>query len=139
MSSDRPDETFAALFEKTGAVPSRRPGARVGEVLDATVVQVGKDAVFVELPGQRQGLIEAIDLRAPDGTMNVAVGTRLRARVARSDAENGIRLVPTIDAAALVGASVSVGGRSEADAVKVAVGHLRCGPSSRALRHLRSD
>ena len=63
----------------------RGKGPRVGDVLDAVVVQVGKDAVFVELDGRRQGFIEAIDLRAPDGTMKAAVGDKLRVRVVRVD------------------------------------------------------
>jgi ribosomal protein S1 len=125
MSGDRPEESFAALFEKgdpRGAAPRR--GARVGEELEGTVVQVGRDAVFLELDGRRQGYVESIDLRAPDGSVPAKVGDKLRVRVVHVDAQNGIRLVPTLEAAVATGASVSVGGPAEPDAVKVAVGQV---------------
>lgn len=136
MPTDPPDESFAALFEKTGGAAPRRGGARVGETLSVVVVQTGRDAVFVELDAQRQGFIEAGHLRAPDGTLKVAVGDRLRARVARVDPENGIELVPTVEAAVAAGASVSLGPAAgaatpEADAVKVALGQVVSGTVDR--------
>jgi small subunit ribosomal protein S1 len=109
MPTDDPSDQFAALFEKTGGAAPRRGGARVGETLWVVVLQVAKDGVFVELDGHLQGFIEAGNLQAPDGTLKVAVGDRLRARVVRVDADTGIELVPTVEAAVAVGASVSVG------------------------------
>ncbi len=47
MSQDN-DESFAAMFEKQGA-PKPAQSFRVGDRVRAAVVQVGKDAVFVEL------------------------------------------------------------------------------------------
>jgi len=129
-NSDRPGESFAALFEQSAATQGlpRRRAPRVGETVDALVVQVGKDAVFVELDGRHQAFLELADVRAPDGTVKVAVGDRLRARVAASDAEQGIRLVPTVDAAATLGASVPVGGAApgggDAEGVRIAVGQV---------------
>jgi len=122
MSSGTPEESFAALFEKTNDRVPRKRAARIGETVDALVVQVGKDAVFVELDGHRQAFIEAVELRAPDGTLKVTVGSTVRARVVQVDAEEGIRLVPTAEAAVAVGASVEVGGKAEADSVKIALG-----------------
>jgi small subunit ribosomal protein S1 len=126
MAPDRPDESFAALFEQTGRAAPAARGPRPGDVLDVVVVQVGKDAVFVELDGRRQGYFESADLRAPDGTIPVAPGARLRARVV-GVGEDGVRLVPTVDAAVAVGASVSLGvpgSASEGEAVKIAVGQV---------------
>jgi small subunit ribosomal protein S1 len=132
MPSDRPEESFAALFEQANRGTLRKRGARVGETLDAVVVQVGRDAVFVELDGQRQGFIESIDLKGPDGTLKAAVGDKLRARVVHVDAEAGIRLAPTHQAAVEVGASVSIGAPGpEATAVKVAVGQVVTGTVDR--------
>lgn len=124
MSSDR-DESFAALFEQSKGVPRAR-APRTGDVVDVTVVQVGKDAVFVELEGRRQGFIETPDLRGPEGDTKVSVGDRLQARVVRID-DNGVRLAPTVEAAAAAGASVSLGGDGAPDAVKVAVGQAVTG------------
>jgi small subunit ribosomal protein S1 len=100
------------------------------------VVQVGKDAVFVELDGRRQGFIEAGSLQAPDGTLKVSVGDRLRARVVRVDADNGIELVPTVETAVAAGASVSLGqpgsgGPAATDAVKIALGQAVSGSVDR--------
>lgn len=135
MPSDCPDESFAALFEQSGRAAPPARGPRPGDTVDVVVVQVGKDAVFVELDGRRQGYFEAIDLRAPDGTMAVALGAKLRARVVEVG-EQGVRLAPTVDAAVAVGASVSLGSPSpgsakESDRVKVAVGQVVSGTVSR--------
>ena len=125
MSSSRDGDSFAALFEesarKTGPVRHRR-SARVGETVSAHVVQVGKDAIFVELADHVQAYIEAEELRSPEGTVSVTVGSALRARVVEVDAERGIRLAPTTEAAVAAGASVGVGGPAEPDAVKIALG-----------------
>jgi small subunit ribosomal protein S1 len=132
MSSDRPDESFAALFEKAGAGAPRKRNPRIGETLDAVVVQVGKDAVFVELDGRRQGYIESIDLKGPDGVIKAAEGDRLRVRVISLDPEAGVRLAPTVEAAVAVGASVTLGAPAAGDAsgppaVTVAVGQVISG------------
>ncbi|HEY3815840.1 MAG TPA: S1 RNA-binding domain-containing protein [Polyangiaceae bacterium] len=130
MPSDPPKESFAALFEQTGKAAPRARGPRVGDMLEVTIVQVGKDAVFVELDGRRQGFVEAIDLRAPDGTMKAAVGDKLRARVVHVD-DQGVRLAPTVEAAAAAGVSVSLDGSMEPDAVKFAVGQMVAGAVER--------
>jgi small subunit ribosomal protein S1 len=131
MGSDPPEKSFAALFEETSLRDPRRRRARIGETLDVAVVQVGKELVFVELDGQRQGFIDAVDLRAPDGSLRVEVGTRLRARVVAIDAEQGIKLVPTVESAVATGAGVSVGTVGEADPVKIAVGQVISGDVTR--------
>jgi small subunit ribosomal protein S1 len=133
MSSDRPDESFAALFEQAGQGPPRKRNPRIGETLDVVVVQVGRDAVFVELDGRRQGFIESTELKAPDGTTRAAVGDKLRARVVQIDPDNGIRLAPTVEAAAAAGASVSLAtaGEPAAAAVTVAIGQVISGAVER--------
>jgi ribosomal protein S1 len=140
MSSDRPKDSFAELFEQSGKAAPPRRGPRVGDVVDATIVQVGKEAVFVELDGRRQAFIETNDLRGPEGTVGVAVGDMLRARVTRVDDE-GIRLSPTLEAAVAIGASIDVGAGSGPGAgtgtaggageVKVAVGQVVSGTVER--------
>jgi small subunit ribosomal protein S1 len=131
MSGDRPeDDSFAALFEKAGGRSSvPRWGARPGEVLDGTVVQVGRDAVFVDLGGGRQGYVEGNDLVGPDGSIKAAVGDRMQVRVVRVDPRDGIRVVPTRESAVAAGATVSLGdgtppGERGPDPVKVAVGQV---------------
>ena len=100
MSSEKPlpqADSFAALFEQSKNDTPKRRTVRVGETLDAVVVQVGKETVFLELDGKRQAFIEADEVRAPDGTMNVAVGDTLRARVVEVDGAAGtVRLGRTL-------------------------------------------
>jgi small subunit ribosomal protein S1 len=97
MSSDDSNtmqDSFAALFEGQGrsAAPARRR-VRVGDRLEAVVVQIGRDVVFVELDGKRQAFIEAAEVREPDGTIPVKEGETIRAHVIEVDEERGsIRL-----------------------------------------------
>jgi small subunit ribosomal protein S1 len=130
MSADRPEDSFAAMFEASSQNQTRARHVHVGETVDAVVIQVGKDAVFVELASHGQGFIESVELIAPDGTLKAAVGDRIRARVVQIDSE-GIRLSPTIEAAAAAGASVNIGASDEAAQVKVAVGQVISGTVDR--------
>src|SRR5258706_7665365 len=69
-------ESFAALFESdAGRTPTRR-SFNVGEELDVIVVQVGRDAVFVELDGKQEGFIESKDLTGKGGELTVKIGSR---------------------------------------------------------------
>lgn len=139
MPDDRKDESFAALFEQSGKTAPRARRPRPGDVVQATVVQVGKEAVFVELEGRQQAFIEATELQDPEGKIGVAVGDSLEARVVRIDDE-GVRVTPTMRAAVAAGATVELGaaaagagagaGRAEsaggakAEIVRVAVGQV---------------
>ena len=129
--ADRPEESFAALFEQAGQAAPRRRNPRIGETLDAVVVQVGRDVVFVEIDGRRQGFIESSDLKGPEGAIKATVGDTIQARVVQIDPEQGVRLVPTVDAAASMGASVALGPSHEPAAVSVALGQLISGAVER--------
>jgi ribosomal protein S1 len=124
MGADPPEKSFASLFEEGGRATPPRQRPRVGETFAVVVVQVTKQAIFVELEGHRQGFIDPVDLHAADGTVKASIGDRLQARVIAIDPELGVRLAPTIESAALAGASISVGGGNEEAAVKVAVGQV---------------
>ena len=89
MSEDRPD-SFASLFEQTTVKKAR--SLRVGERLEGTVILVGRDAIFVEVDGKREAYIEAVELRAPDGTLSVKVGDMLAAQVVAVDEGGQVRL-----------------------------------------------
>jgi small subunit ribosomal protein S1 len=128
MPDDPPKDSFAALFERTGEAAPARRGPRVGDTVEVVVAKVGKDAVFVDLDGRRQGYIDAIDLRAVDGAVSVVVGSVLRANVVETS-EEGTRLVPTVEAAVAAGAGVSLG--KDTEAIKVAVGQVVSGTVDR--------
>lgn len=93
MSSDKAEalgDSFAALFEGQGATrPTRRKRVRVGELLEAVVVQIGRDLVFVELDGKQQAFIEIAEVRDADGTVSVKEGETIRAHVLEVDEARG--------------------------------------------------
>jgi small subunit ribosomal protein S1 len=133
MPSDRPEDSFAALFEQSGKAAPRARRPKVGDVAPAVIVQVGKDAVFVELEGRQQAWIETTELRTPEGKVTVTLGDRVEVRVVSVDDE-GIRVAPTMRAAVAAGATVDIGtaaaeapdtgsgARANAAVVRVAVG-----------------
>lgn len=89
MTSERED-SFAAMFEQQPAAPRKRRAIRVGDRLDAVVIQVGRDAVFVELDGKQQAFLEAAELRDDDGTISVKVGDKITANVVEVNDEQGV-------------------------------------------------
>jgi len=93
MPSDPPSgESFAALFEQQ-STPQRSRSFKVGQKLDVLVVQVGRDAVFVELDGKRQGFLEADELRDEQGEITIKAGERITAHVLEAnDAQGMFRL-----------------------------------------------
>ena len=91
MSIDQ--DSFAALFETSGAEArgTRRP--RRGDRVEARVVAIGRDAVFVDLGGKQEGYIERSELAAKDGSLPVEVGQTISSVVAQADGER-VRLQP---------------------------------------------
>jgi small subunit ribosomal protein S1 len=80
------DEDFAALFEQsltTGKGGGARAPLEVGRTLEVTVVQIGKDAIFVDAGTRAEGEIARHELSDDEGRVTVAVGDRIRATVAQ--------------------------------------------------------
>lgn len=80
------EEDFASLLaeyeQKQGTDPkSRRRDPRVGDKVQARVVSIGQDAVFVDLGAKAEGMIDVIELRDEAGKLTVAVGDVIDARV----------------------------------------------------------
>jgi small subunit ribosomal protein S1 len=84
------EDSFAAMFEQQGAPPRKRRAIRVGDRLDAVVIQVGRDAVFVELDGKQQAFLEAAEVRDEDGTISMKVGDKITAHVVEVNDEQGV-------------------------------------------------
>jgi small subunit ribosomal protein S1 len=85
MSSDK--ESFASLFETAGADLRSARRARRGDRMEARVVAIGRDAVFVDLGGKQEGFIERSALAAKDGSLPVEIGQTISAVVSRADGE----------------------------------------------------
>jgi small subunit ribosomal protein S1 len=65
------DETFAELFQaKTVARKTLQPGNRV----EATVVGVSGENIFLDVGGKSEGIVNASELRNESGELTVAVG-----------------------------------------------------------------
>jgi small subunit ribosomal protein S1 len=131
MVPELPDESFATLFERDANTPTRRKRPHPGDEVDAVVVQIGKDAVFVEFDGRLQGSIDTAELRTPDGVLAANVGAAIRARVVNVTRDGEIRLVPTLASAAALGLGVALGDGTDATSVRVAVGQAVEGTVSR--------
>jgi small subunit ribosomal protein S1 len=98
-------ESFASLFEQQARVPTKQRGVRVGESVQAMVIQVGRESVFVELGGKRQGFLDIEDFRASDGTVAVKEGDKVTAQVLEIDGRTGtIRLGRSLGRATNLGA-----------------------------------
>jgi small subunit ribosomal protein S1 len=90
-------ESFAALFEGEAARAPRQRTFTPGDQLDVVVVQIGRDAVFVELDGKQEGFIEAKDLVSKTGELSVKVGSRITAKIVEVGGRPGaVRLVPLV-------------------------------------------
>jgi small subunit ribosomal protein S1 len=86
MSHDKSGEDFGALldeFEKKGAAGrGRSKGPAVGDVVRARVTSVGREIVFLTLlDGSAEGILGMEELRGEDGSVKVAVGDEIEARV----------------------------------------------------------
>jgi small subunit ribosomal protein S1 len=90
MEPDPKDDTFAALFERQAAAPRRSRSLRMGDKIEAVVVRVGKDSIFVELDDKQQAFIDAAELRSPEGEIDIREGDTLTARVIEIDLAQGL-------------------------------------------------
>src|SRR5689334_21688649 len=99
MVPDEKEDSFAAMFEREASPrgKSQKRSYRVGDRVEAVVIRVGRDAVFVELDGKQQAFLEAAEMREPDGTIGVTEGEIVRANVVEVDpARSIIRLGRTL-------------------------------------------
>ncbi len=79
------DDDFAAMFAQAEAGKPKGKAARrpqPGDVVKGVITSIGKDAVFVELGGKSEGVLDREQVAAPDGTLRVKVGDTVEARVA---------------------------------------------------------
>lgn len=80
MSND--DEDFAALlaeYDQGGKGERKRP--RVGDTVRGRIVSIGKDAVFVDLGGKAEGVLDREQLADKEGNLQVQIGDEVEARV----------------------------------------------------------
>jgi small subunit ribosomal protein S1 len=76
------DEDFAAMLaESERDTPKAKKRPRVGDQITGKVISVGKDAVFVDVGGKAEGLLERAQVSDPEGKLLVKIGDVIEARV----------------------------------------------------------
>src|SRR5262245_1094512 len=90
--ADQDDEDFAAMFaaaEASAPKGKRRP--KVGDEVTGKVISIGKDAVFVDLGGKAEGVVERGEVSDKEDKLLVAMGDTITARVV-DDSGGAIKL-----------------------------------------------
>jgi small subunit ribosomal protein S1 len=76
------DEDFAAMLaESERDVPKAKKRPRVGDQITGKVISIGKDAVFVDVGGKAEGMLERAQVSDPEGKLLVKIGDTIEARV----------------------------------------------------------
>ena len=83
-------DSFASMMTTEGGSDRARKRLSRGEVLDATVMQIASDTVFVDVGTLTDGRIPRIELLGEDGKVRVAVGDRIRVSVVEPRFEGSI-------------------------------------------------
>ena len=88
-SGPGPNESFASLFEHSAGATTRHRRYRVGESLEVTIVAITRDAVFADLGGKQEGVLERAELADTEGNLRVELGSRVTAVVTGIDGSTG--------------------------------------------------
>lgn len=89
----RSEESFASLFERSGASPRRQRRLSVGEEVDVVVAKVTADAAFADIDGKREVFLDRTTLLDAAGQrLELTVGTRIKGRVAEIGSGGLIRI-----------------------------------------------
>jgi len=69
------------LAESERDAPKAKKRPRVGDQITGKVISVGKDAVFVDVGGKAEGVLERAQVSDPEGKLLVKIGDSIEARV----------------------------------------------------------
>ncbi|MBT8493282.1 MAG: S1 RNA-binding domain-containing protein [Deltaproteobacteria bacterium] len=89
-------EDFAAMlaeFEREQAPASRGP--RAGDQVEGQIISIGAEAVFVDLGGKSEGVLDRDQVSDNDGNLQVAVGDTVSATVASVGGKAGAVVLRT--------------------------------------------
>ena len=102
-----PTDSFASLMTTEGGSDRARRRLNKGEVIDATVMQVAGEFVFIDVGMPSDGRIPRADLLDAEGKMRVAIGDRLRVSVVEPRFEGS--LCKALGQAAPAGSEAPIG------------------------------
>ncbi len=95
MNGAKDDDSFAALFERSGGAHPMQRRYHTGERIEVRIVAVSQTSVFADLGGKQEGYFERIELNDVEGKLTVEVGARVAAVVAGVDSQTGqVKLSP---------------------------------------------
>jgi small subunit ribosomal protein S1 len=76
------DEDFATMLaESERGAPRARKRPRVGDQIAGKVISIGKDAVFIDVGGKAEGVLERAQVSDPEAKLLVKIGDTIEARV----------------------------------------------------------
>jgi small subunit ribosomal protein S1 len=77
------DEDFASMLAQfeSGKPRAEKKRPRIGDVVQGAVISIGKDAVFVDVGGKAEGVLERSQVTDADDKLLVQVGDKIEARV----------------------------------------------------------
>lgn len=79
------DEDFGALYEQSAkAQGARGKPVEAGQVVQATVIQIGRESVFVDVGTRAEGEIDRHELEDEHGRLTVKVGDRIKLTVSQA-------------------------------------------------------
>jgi small subunit ribosomal protein S1 len=88
--ANEPEESFADLFTKESKLPGRlEPGQKV----KARIISIVSDAVYVDLGGKSEGVIDLAEFMADDGTSTIKQGDEIEAFFV--SVQHGVRKLTT--------------------------------------------
>ena len=79
--ADQDDDFAAMLAESERDAPRSKKRPRVGDQITGKVISIGKDAVFVDVGGKAEGVLERAQVSDPEGKLLVKLGDSIEARV----------------------------------------------------------
>ena len=89
MATD--DEDFAAMFAESERDKPRAKRPKVGDMVKGKIINIGKEAVFVDLGGKAEGQLDKAEVYDKAGKLLFKVGDEIEARVV-SDAGGALML-----------------------------------------------
>jgi small subunit ribosomal protein S1 len=83
MADPTDDDDFAAMFAQSElAKPKGGKRPRVGDMVKGTIINIGKEAVFVDLGGKAEGQLDRDQVVDREGKLLVKIGDVIEARIA---------------------------------------------------------
>jgi len=79
--TDDDDDFASMLAEFEGAKPGKQRRPKVGDTVRGRVISVGKDAIFVDLGGKAEGVLDREQVTDKDGNIKISPGDELEARI----------------------------------------------------------